>query len=51
LQNTPEELNGMLDEYYGLHGWDKKTSWPTVAVLKELNLDEQIEALEGKIGA
>jgi aldehyde:ferredoxin oxidoreductase len=51
LQNTPEELNGMLDEYYGLHGWDKKTSWPTVAVLKELNLDEQIEELEGKIGA
>jgi hypothetical protein len=28
----------MLEEYYTLHGWDRKTGVQTEAVLKELNL-------------
>jgi aldehyde:ferredoxin oxidoreductase len=35
-----EDWEQMLDEYYGLHGWDKKTSWPTREKLEELGLDE-----------
>lgn len=49
FQNTPEELNKMLDEYYELHGWDKITSWPTAEVLKGLELDDAAEQLRGTI--
>lgn len=49
FQNTPEELNRMLDEYYELHGWDKLTSWPTHGVLRDLGLDDQAQELKGKI--
>ncbi|MCK4825814.1 hypothetical protein KA005_59245, partial [bacterium] len=28
----------MLDEYYGLHGWDKITGWPTREALEKLGL-------------
>jgi aldehyde:ferredoxin oxidoreductase len=38
--NSAEELDRMLDEYYSLHGWDKKTSWPTEATLTNLGLTE-----------
>ena len=37
--NSQEELDIMLDEYYTLHGWDKKTSRPTEEVLNMLGLD------------
>ncbi|MGI9950751.1 aldehyde ferredoxin oxidoreductase family protein [Moorellaceae bacterium AZ2] len=51
---TPqEELDRMLDEYYTLHGWDVKTSWPTRETLESLSLGEVAEELEkmGRIGS
>lgn len=44
--NAQEELDMMLDEYYDLHGWDKKTSWPTKKILVALGLDSVAEELE-----
>jgi len=41
--NSPQMLNRMLDEYYDLHHWDRKTSWPYRETLEELGLDEVIE--------
>jgi len=32
----------MLDEYYELHGWDKKTSYPDRSTLKKLELSEDL---------
>ncbi|MBU1879866.1 MAG: aldehyde ferredoxin oxidoreductase family protein, partial [Chloroflexi bacterium] len=34
------ELEPMLDEYYHLRGWDPVTGWPTIAKLRELDLEE-----------
>jgi aldehyde:ferredoxin oxidoreductase len=41
----------MLDEYYQLHGWDKKAGVPTRKVLEELELEDVANQLEqlGKI--
>jgi aldehyde:ferredoxin oxidoreductase len=49
--NSPEMLNRMLDEYYDLHGWDRKTSWPFRETLLQLGLREVVEELEpeGKV--
>ncbi|MBA7465376.1 hypothetical protein ES707_00538 [subsurface metagenome] len=47
--NSQEELDGMLDEYYSLHGWDKNTSWPTKATLIQLQLSNVAEELENKL--
>lgn len=44
--NSQEELDGMLDKYYTLHGWDKETSWPTKEVLRMLDLDYVAEELK-----
>lgn len=44
--NSPEELNGMLDEYYALHGWDSATSWPTRETLEALDLKFVADELE-----
>jgi aldehyde:ferredoxin oxidoreductase len=38
--NSQAELDGMLDEYYDLHGWDRATSVPTEATLRRLGLYE-----------
>lgn len=48
---TEEILNKMLDEYYTLHNWDLKTSWPKKETLLGLGLDDVAEELErlGKI--
>ena len=35
----------MLDEYYGLHEWDKDTGWQTAKCLDELELIEVKEQL------
>jgi aldehyde:ferredoxin oxidoreductase len=43
--NSQEELDGMLDRYYELHGWDKKTSWPRRTVLADLGLPEVVSEL------
>lgn len=42
----------MLDEYYDLHGWNKKTSFPYRNTLEELGLDYVADDLEriGKLG-
>jgi hypothetical protein len=36
----------MLDEYYELRKWDKKTGWPTPEKLEELNLGDAADSLE-----
>lgn len=43
---TQQEWQGMLEEYYILHGWDRKTGAQTEAVLKELNLPFVLEKLK-----
>jgi aldehyde:ferredoxin oxidoreductase len=35
-----EDWDRLLDEYYELNAWDRRTSWPTKEVLRELELDE-----------
>jgi aldehyde:ferredoxin oxidoreductase len=40
------DWNKMLDEYYGLHGWDPHTGWPTKKKLEELDLHACIAKLE-----
>jgi aldehyde:ferredoxin oxidoreductase len=35
-----EGWEGMLDEYYAVHGWDRETGWQTKDTLKALDLDE-----------
>ena len=47
-----QKYNGMLDEYYELHGWDKKTSFPTRKTLVGLGLEHVADDLEaiGKLG-
>jgi aldehyde:ferredoxin oxidoreductase len=41
-----EKFNRMLDEYYGLHGWDRETSFPTKNTLLELGLEYVADDLE-----
>jgi len=41
-----EEWNKMLDKYYILHKWDKKTGFPTKKRIHELGLSRLIELLE-----
>lgn len=43
--------NQLLDEYYALHGWDKKTGWQTKKGLEKLKLEQVSEKLqkEGKL--
>jgi aldehyde:ferredoxin oxidoreductase len=36
--NSFEKMNPMLDRYYEMHGWEKKTSWPTREILESLDL-------------
>jgi len=40
-----EKFNKMLDEFYELHGWDKKTGWQTSKCLKELDMEDVAEKL------
>jgi aldehyde:ferredoxin oxidoreductase len=47
---SPEEMDGMLDEYYSLHGWDTTTGWPTGEVLAELELGDPCGDLGDWIG-
>ena len=46
------KYEGMLDEYYDLHGWDRKTSFPTRKALEDLGLSNVADDLEkiGKLG-
>ena len=47
-----EKYNEMLDEYYDLHGWNKKTSFPSRKTLEDLGLSYVADDLEkiGKLG-
>lgn len=38
--NTKEELDRMLDEYFELRKWDKKTSFPYLSTLESLGLKD-----------
>ncbi len=42
-----ENLAAMLDRYYELRGWDKRTGKPAPQKLRELGLDEYIDDLWG----
>ncbi|MDH5703069.1 MAG: aldehyde ferredoxin oxidoreductase family protein [Aigarchaeota archaeon] len=46
FMNSEEEMNGMLDKYYALHGWDLETSWPYKETLNMLDLKEVAEELQ-----
>jgi aldehyde:ferredoxin oxidoreductase len=45
MTTSSDELGKMLDEYYDLHGWDKKTSWPFKETLESLELEEVAKEL------
>ena len=46
------EFNKQLDEYYELHGWDKRTSYPKKKTLVDLGLEYVAKDLQeiGKLG-
>ncbi len=46
MMTTKEQLDLMLDRYYELHEWDKKTSWPYKRTLKKLGLEDIGKELE-----
>jgi aldehyde:ferredoxin oxidoreductase len=47
-----EKWDALLDEYYGLHRWEKETSYPTRSCLQDLDLEVIADDLEkiGKLG-
>ena len=45
-QGQVVDLEFMLNEYYELRGWDKKTGFPTRRKLSELDLTEVADDLE-----
>jgi len=47
-----KDWDKLLDEYYEMNNWDKKTSFPTRKCLEELDLKQIADALEkvGKLG-
>jgi aldehyde:ferredoxin oxidoreductase len=44
--NSQEELDGMLDLYYGLHEWDLKSSWPYRKTYEKLELADVADYLD-----
>jgi aldehyde:ferredoxin oxidoreductase len=44
-----EKWDEMLDKYYELHGWDKRTGLQTRRCLMELDMEDVAEKLE-KVG-
>lgn len=46
MTTSPEELDGMLDRYYELHGWDTATAIPTPDTLRALGLESLVSDLE-----
>jgi aldehyde:ferredoxin oxidoreductase len=43
-----ENLDELLDAYYELRGWDKKTGKPTLQKMRELGLTEEYIEIEGR---
>ena len=52
FQITRQNWDKLLDEYYEMNHWDKKTSFPTRKCLEDLNLGKVAEDLKkvGKLG-
>ncbi|MBN2108278.1 MAG: hypothetical protein JW832_12710, partial [Deltaproteobacteria bacterium] len=52
LAGSTVELEAMLDEYYSVRGWDKKTGFPTRAKLEQLGLKDSADELarSGRLG-
>jgi aldehyde:ferredoxin oxidoreductase len=46
FQIRREKWDRLLDEYYDMHNWDKKTGFPTRECLEELNLEQIADELE-----
>jgi len=44
---TQKGQDKMLDEYYEVHGWDKRTGWQLRETLDSLGLSEVVEKLQG----
>jgi aldehyde:ferredoxin oxidoreductase len=44
---SKDDVNRLLDEYYELMGWDKRSGMPTKGNLAELGLEEVADELEG----
>ncbi|NLG50201.1 MAG: hypothetical protein GX552_08845 [Chloroflexi bacterium] len=40
------EFRALLDRFYDLRGWDKRTGWPTPARLEQLGLADAAQAIE-----
>jgi aldehyde:ferredoxin oxidoreductase len=53
FQLTREKWDELLDEYYELNHWDKKSSFPTRKCLEDLGLGQIADDLEkaGKLGS
>jgi aldehyde:ferredoxin oxidoreductase len=51
FKSDKERWDKMLDEFYALWGWDKKTSWQTRKCLVELGMEDVAEklAMAGKL--
>jgi len=45
LSESGDEFRALLDRFYALRGWDRKTGWPTAAKLAELGLEDVAQAL------
>ncbi len=43
--NSLEKMDPLLDRYYEMHGWDKKTSWPRRDTLNSLDLMDVADEL------
>lgn len=46
MQLQHSKWDGMLDQYYRLHGWDVKTGIPTQETLRKYGLDDLVPDLE-----
>jgi len=44
---TQKGQDKMLDEYYEVHGWDKRTGWQLRETLESLGLPEVVDKLRG----
>lgn len=45
-RNSKEEMDKLLDDYYSLHEWDVKTSWPKEKCLDRLGLKKLIPHMQ-----
>ena len=41
----PEHFRALMDEFYSLRGWDRRTGWPTYDALKQLHMEDIADGL------